>query len=290
MKKIKFLNGISATFALAAVALATTFTSCEKEEFNVKFEPNPAMVCFTPNVIDAATGTNVTAQATITGAENIVSTASDKALAKGNVTIKATITRDGKTAEGSVVVDYPAVAAGQVVSISPVIMLSPDFISAAVEGSAKEVGTPGMKYGNAADGISHDGRLWAQNNTDYLADYTATWDETAMATKGALTKAIIVTPEQIEVKNASTAATQGNFTASAWSMYNAEYSIQGANVEYKLTSVATGETITIVYHNPIYKITVTAKEMALPGHEHAYTHGHGHGGNPNAGGGITLAD
>ena len=35
MKKIKFLNGISAVFALAVVALATTLTSCEKEEFNV---------------------------------------------------------------------------------------------------------------------------------------------------------------------------------------------------------------------------------------------------------------
>lgn len=286
MKKIKFFNGISATFALAAVALATTFTSCEKEEFNVKFEPNPAMVVFTPNVIDAATGTNVTAQATITGADNIVSTASDKALAKGSTTIKATITRDGKTAEGSVVVEYPAVAAGQVVSISPVIMLSPDFISAAVEGSAKEVGAPKMKYGNAASGVSHDGSVWATNNTDYLVDYTATWNEKAMATKGALTKAVITTPNEIEVKNVG----EKKLQASAWSMYNAEFAIQAANVEYKLTSVATGETTTLVYNNPIYKVTVTAKEKALPGHEHAYSHGHGHGNNPNAGGGITLAD
>lgn len=51
---------MNAVLACAAVALATTFTSCEKEEFNVKFEPNPAMVCFTPNVIDAATNENVT--------------------------------------------------------------------------------------------------------------------------------------------------------------------------------------------------------------------------------------
>lgn len=39
MKKIKFLNGINAVFALAVVALATAFTSCEKEEFNVNIEP-----------------------------------------------------------------------------------------------------------------------------------------------------------------------------------------------------------------------------------------------------------
>ena len=40
MKKIKFLNGISAVFALAVVALATTLTSCEKEEFNVNVTPD----------------------------------------------------------------------------------------------------------------------------------------------------------------------------------------------------------------------------------------------------------
>lgn len=125
-----------------------------------------------------------------------------------------------------------------------------------------------------------------KNESDYLVDYTAKWDESAVATKGAVTKVVVVTPEQLEVENKGEETLQ----ASAWCMYNAEYAIQAANVEYELTATATGEKIKVVYYNPIYQITVTAKEMALPGHEHAYQHGHGHGDNPNAGGGITLAD
>lgn len=282
MKKIKFLNGMNAVLACAAVALATTFTSCEKEEFNVKFEPNPAMVCFTPNVIDAATNENVTANATFTGADNIVSTASDKALTAGETTITATV----NGVSGSIKVKYPAVAAGQVVSLSPVIILSPEFGDEPTVVSFNTVGKPIMKDGNAADGISHNGNTWAKNESDYLVDYTAKWNESAIATKGAETKAVVVTPEQLEVKNSG----EQKLQASAWCMYNAEYAIQAANVEYELTATATGEKIKVVYYNPIYQITVTAKEMALPGHEHAYQHGHGHGDNPNAGGGITLAD
>ena len=282
MKKKSFLSGINAVFALAVVALATTFTSCEKEEFNGKFEPNPAMVCFTPNVIDAATNENVTKNATFTGADNIVSTASDKALAAGEATITATV----NGVSGSITVKYPAVAAGQVVSLSPVIILSPEFGKEPSVVNAEKVGSPIMKYGNAADGIDHNGNTWAKNESDYLVDYTAKWDESAVATKGAVTKVVVVTPEQLEVENKGEETLQ----ASAWCMYNAEYAIQAANVEYELTATATGEKIKVVYYNPIYQITVTAKEMALPGHEHAYQHGHGHGDNPNAGGGITLAD
>ena len=50
MKKIKFLNGINAVFALAVVALATAFTSCEKEEFNVapvELDPASATIAIT---------------------------------------------------------------------------------------------------------------------------------------------------------------------------------------------------------------------------------------------------
>ena len=285
MKKIKFFNGISATFALAAVALATTFTSCEKEEFNVKFDPNPAKVVFTPNVIDAATGVNVTNEAAITGADAIVSTASDKALAAGTATISATV--NGVT--GSIEVKYPAVAAGQVVSISPVIMLSSEFTIEAVAGSAKDTGTPTKKYGNAADGgIDHNGKTWAKNETEYLISFPASWNEEGKAIKsGSQTKAAVVnTPDQITVKNEG----EETLKASAWCLYNAVFSIQPANVEYKLTSKASGESTTVVYYNPIYTITATAEEMPLPGHEHAYQHGHGHGDGSNAGGGISLAD
>lgn len=71
MKKIKFLNGISAVFALAVVALATTLTSCEKEEFNVNVTPTNAQAVISPIVLAIEDGvtTDVTGQATIAPAE-----------------------------------------------------------------------------------------------------------------------------------------------------------------------------------------------------------------------------
>lgn len=284
MKKIKFLNGISATFALAAVALATTFTSCEKEDFNVNFEQNPAKVVFSPNVIDAATGLNVTANATFTGNGEIVSTKSDKSLDAGKVTIKATV----GAFSGSIEVNYPAVAAGQVVSISPVIMLSSKFTFEAVAGSVKPVGDVSTKYGNASGGIDHNGKFWAKNDSEYLINFTASWDETVTVTrKDAQTKAANVdAPSEYQVKQEGSV----KLYAGAWSLYNALFKIQAADIEYKVTSITSGESTTVIYHNPSYVLTASTDEMAIPGHEHSWTHGHGHGDGSNAGGGITLAD
>lgn len=68
MKRMKFLNGIGAMFALAVVALATTLTSCEKEEFNINVDPINAQATISPTVlyVDGTTTTNVTDQAAIT--------------------------------------------------------------------------------------------------------------------------------------------------------------------------------------------------------------------------------
>lgn len=288
MKKIKFFNGISATFALAAVALATTFTSCEKEDFNVNFEPNPAKVVITPNVIDAETGTSVTAQITVTGAEGLVieSKKTDKSLDAGEVTITAVA--NGVT--GSVKVAYPAVAAGQIVSISPVIMLSADLVFDPEASSAEPVGKPSVRYGNANPGegtLDHAGKVWNTNKSEYAVDFPATWNLTDTAIKaGADTKAIVNIPAVIKVGNKG----EETLKVGSWCMYNATYSIQPANLKYKVTSKVSGETTEVVYYNPIYTVTVAAEQMAIPGHEHAFGHGHGHGGNPNAGGGISLAD
>lgn len=289
MKKIKFFNGISATFALAAVALATTFTSCEKEEFNVNFEPNPAKVVFTPNVIDAATGTSVANPVVKVDGKDaleIVSDKTDKSLAAGKVTITATA--NGIT--GSVEVSYPAVDAGQIVSISPVIFLSADLEFTPDKASAEPVGTPTLRYGNATPGdntLDHAGKVWNTNRNDFVTSFDASWNLTDTAVKGGATsKAIVNIPAVINVKNAS----KETLKVGAWCMYNAKYTIQPANLKYTVTSKASGETTEVLYYNPIYTVTVVAEQMAIPGHEHAFGHGHGHGDNPNAGGGISLAD
>ncbi len=288
MKKIKFFNGISATFALAAVALATTFTSCEKEEFNVNFEPNPAKVVFTPNVIDAETGSSVTATVNIEGVEGleIVSKKTDKSLDAGEVTITAT----ANGISGSVKVSYPAVAAGQIVSISPVIFLSADLEFTPEEGSVENVGQPKVRYGNAIAGegtLDHAGKVWNTNRNDFVTSFEASWNLTDTAVKGGATsKALVNIPAVINVQNEG----KETLKVGAWCMYNAEYTIQPANLKYKVTSKVSGETTEVLYYNPIYTVTVVADQMAIPGHEHAFGHGHGHGDNPNAGGGISLAD
>ena len=68
MKRMKFLNGIGAMFALAVVALATTLTSCEKEDFNINVDPINAQATISPTVlyVDGTTTTNVTDLAAIT--------------------------------------------------------------------------------------------------------------------------------------------------------------------------------------------------------------------------------
>ena len=290
MKKIKFFNGISATFALAAVALATTFTSCEKEDFNVNFEPNPAKITFTPTVIDAATNVDVTAKADFGGTTDAIT--GSKNIAAGDRVIKAVV----NGVEGTVKVTYDALNAGQTVNYSPVILLDSRFKDAVVEGTAV-LGTPGAPvYGNFQGGITHDhaGSVWGINDTDYFYPYKATWDETATLT---VVSTEIYSPsftlsEEIANLKFTNKSESVEFKASAWSMFTAYYVTTPANVTYLWKSTASDETVAkVIYNNPIYKIEATPEEQAMPGeHGHQYEHGHGHGSNPNAGGGITMAD
>ena len=57
MKKIKFLSG--AMFALAAVAFATTFTSCEKEELSFNLKPQVASLTIDATVVVIEDGVTV---------------------------------------------------------------------------------------------------------------------------------------------------------------------------------------------------------------------------------------
>lgn len=289
MKKIKFLNGMSAIFAFAAVALATTFTSCEKEEFNVKFEPNPAKITFTPTVIDAGTNVDVTAKADFGG--TIAEITGSKDIAKGSREITATV----NGVSGSVTVNYEALAAGQTVNYSPVILLDSKYEGVEVEASV-ELGTPGERiYGNFNGEFTHDhaNSVWGINATDYYFPYKATWNE--KATLKVIDKEIyspsFTLSEAIENKEFSNEGESVEFKASAWSMFTAYYVITPATVTYTWKSVASDKVVAkVVYNNPIYKIEAAAEEKAAPGHEHAYEHGHGHGNNPNAGGGIVMPE
>ncbi|WP_373835128.1 DUF3869 domain-containing protein, partial [Bacteroides heparinolyticus] len=120
MKKIKFLNGINAMFALAVVALATTFTSCEKEEFNVNVDPINAQATISPIVLYVADGvtTDVTSTATVNCTPSATFTG-NPALAATTATVS--VSYDGISAEVKVAV--PALQAGQFATLTPTIIL-----------------------------------------------------------------------------------------------------------------------------------------------------------------------
>ena len=120
MKKKSFLSGINAVFALAVVALATTFTSCEKEEFNVNIEPINAQATISPIVLAVENGvtTDVTTAATVT--------ISPSATFTGNPTLAATtatVTASYNDMSVEVKVAVPALQAGQFASLTPTIIL-----------------------------------------------------------------------------------------------------------------------------------------------------------------------
>ena len=120
MKRMKFLNGIGAMFALAGVAIATTFTSCEKEDFNVNVDPINAQATIEATVlyVDENSTTNVTDQATINYSAGPTFT--------GNPTLEpqiVTVTAEYKGITGSATVNVPYLGAGQFLSMSTTIIL-----------------------------------------------------------------------------------------------------------------------------------------------------------------------
>lgn len=298
MKKIKFLSGVGAAFAFAAVALTTTFTSCEKENLTVNVEQEPAKVVFIPTVIDAATNVDVTSMnpsieyAGATVIENkIEATESNKSITGGTVTVTATL--NGVT--GSAKVEYPSLSAGQVSTVSVVILLNSQF-EGEIVGDWTASGVKKEEWGNAGNvNHTHDNKLWAENATDYYVEYTASWNKTAEPTLKSVD--IYVASSQLEIADKLPAVTNASsmkelFRASAWCLYNAVYTIEEGEAVYEYRSKAAPEQVVakVVYVNPIYRITAAHTEVPFPGHESAYEHGHGHGNNPNAGGGIILAD
>lgn len=292
MKKIKFLSGVGAAFAFAAVALTTTFTSCEKENFSVNVEQSPAQVNFAVTVIDAATNTEVK-DATISGNEPIISDKPDKSLAADEVVITA----EKNGVKGSATVKYSALSAGQVATVSAIVFLDSQF-DGEISGTWELTGKETEKWGNAKDaGHDHNGNTWAENASDYFTTYTAEWSEDGIATK--VSEDIYVVsgnlniPETITVKNKplENGTYSYTFKASAWCLYNVRYTLKEAKAVYEYKSIATEEVVAkVTYINPTYQVTATPEELPFPGHESSYEHGHGHGDNPNAGGGIGMAD
>ena len=113
--------------ALVGVAIATTFTSCEKEDFNVNIDPINAQATIEATVlyVDETGTTNVTYNgATFTFSAGVQ--AGNTATFTGNPTLSAqpvTVTATYQGLSGTATVNVPALGAGQFLSMSTTIIL-----------------------------------------------------------------------------------------------------------------------------------------------------------------------
>lgn len=122
MKRMKFLNGISAMIALVGVAIATTFTSCEKEDFNVSVDPINAQATIETTVLyvgeDGTKNVTDDPKTTITYSAGPTFTGSPTLSAQ---TVTVTASYNGLT--NTATVNVPALGAGQFLSMSTTIIL-----------------------------------------------------------------------------------------------------------------------------------------------------------------------
>lgn len=296
MKKIKFLNGINAVFALAVVALATTFTSCEKEEFNVNIEPINAQATISPIVLAVENGvtTDVTNVATI----NI----SPSATFTGNPTLAettATITASYNDMSVEVKVIVPALQAGQFASLTPTIILQKETAETKIE----KVET------STTDEESIDGKNAVANPSDYWLTttirYTKKTGNKVVSIKNDATDfedKMLVDQFFATLKNTykEEPAVKENVKVYAHSQTEAKAVYTVVKTEYKIvkktdtTTKAGDVTLGTAVVNNYTKTELDIKDnQQIPGHNHApqlHGHGHGHGDDGNAGGGIVIAD
>ncbi|MCI6211714.1 DUF3869 domain-containing protein [Bacteroides heparinolyticus] len=295
MKKIKFLNGINAMFALAVVALATTFTSCEKEEFNVNVDPINAQATISPIVLYVADGvtTDVTSTAKITYNPNSVFTG-NPALAATTATVS--VSYDGMSADVKVAI--PALQAGQFATLTPTIMLQKKTPETKIE-ILQVTGTEELKTEKGKE-LTNTTDYWYSTKVQYteksgnkvLEKNINTTDVNEVAAVGTFFNALENTYKETLVEKADVPVYAHSLTkvSVTYTVVTTEYKIVK-----KTTTVtkADGETVIATAKVESYatsKLSVISGQE-IPGHSHAPAgHGHGHGSDPNAGGGIVIAD
>lgn len=292
MKKIKFLNGMSAVFALAVVALATTFTSCEKEEFNVDVTPVNAQAIISPIVLAIQDGvtTDVTGQATITPSE--LSFTGNPTLAARSVAVTATYS--GLTA--TVTVNVPALQAGQFASLTPTIILQDENAKTQIVSESTVTRTqvskekvwdnyelywyslPSFTYVDKSGSMVVEGSK-VINTTDLIERAAIeSFFNTLENTYNEVTKATEAGKYSVYANSRTTASITYFITTTNYSVVRTTVTKADAEV---LGSIETEGYTTSM-------LTVT-ENQDIPGHGHSHGHGHGHG-EGNAGGGIGDLD
>lgn len=297
---MKFLNGIGAMFALAVVALATTLTSCEKEDFNINVEPINAQATISPTVlyVDGTTTTNVTDQAAITY--------SDGPVFVGNPGIEAktvTVTAKYNNLEGSNTVNVPALQAGQFLTLTTTIVLQAEpepgepvvtIVNEAKEEDAKDIAGDVVEIPNVTDYYYEESVSYTFKSGSKVVEKTfaedCTFEEKALV--GGFINTLDETYTEEQRSNEVT------IYAHSMTKVNAVYTIVPTVYTFKRVTTVEGEvteevqiaTVTVDDYTS-FNLKIEDNQQ-IPGHDHAPAgHGHGHGhGSGNAGGGIVIPD
>lgn len=295
MKKKSFLSGINAVFALAVVALATTFTSCEKEEFNVNIEPINAQATISPIVLAVENGvtTDVTTVATVT--------ISPSATFTGNPTLAATtatVTASYNDMSVEVKVAVPELQAGQFASLTPTIILQKETAETKIvvdpqEEPANTENKEGFED-NTTDYYYYTTGKYLKKSGNKVLEDTKVIKTTDLLEIGAInsffsTLKDTYKEEEVEIDE------EIPVYAHSRTIINVAYTV--VTTDYKIVKKAdantkAGEEIlaSMKVKNFATALGAILVNQQIPGHNHApASHGHGHGGD-NAGGGIVVGD
>lgn len=297
---MKFLNGIGAMFALAVVALATTLTSCEKEEFNINVDPINAQATISPTVlyVDGTTTTNVTDQAAITY--------SDGPVFVGNPGIEAktvTVTAKYNNLEGSNTVNVPALQAGQFLTLATTIVLQAEpepgepvvtIVNEAKEEDAKDIAGDVVEIPNVTDYYYEESVSYTFKSGSKVVEKT--FAEDCTFEEKALVGGFINTLDETYTEEQR--SKEVTIYAHSMTKVNAVYTIVPTVYTFKRVTTVEGEvteevqiaTVTVDDYTS-FNLKIEDNQQ-IPGHDHAPAgHGHGHGhGSGNAGGGIVIPD
>lgn len=287
-------------FALAVVALATTLTSCEKEEFNINVDPINAQATISPTVlyVDGTTTTNVTDQAAITY--------SDGPVFVGNPGIEAktvTVTAKYNNLEGSNTVNVPALQAGQFLTLTTTIVLQAEpepgepvvtIVNEAKEEDAKDIAGDVVEIPNVTDYYYEESVSYTFKSGSKVVEKT--FAEDCTFEEKALVGGFINTLDETYTEEQR--SKEVTIYAHSMTKVNAVYTIVPTVYTFKRVTTVEGEvteevqiaTVTVDDYTS-FNLKIEDNQQ-IPGHDHAPAgHGHGHGhGSGNAGGGIVIPD
>lgn len=297
---MKFLNGIGAMFALAVVALATTLTSCEKEDFNINVEPINAQATISPTVlyVDGTTTTNVTDLAAITYSDGPVFVGNPKIEAK-----TVTVTAKYNNIESSNTVNIPALQAGQFLTLTTTIVLQAEpepgepvvtIVNEVKEEDAKDIAGDVVEIPNVTDYYYEESVSYTFKSGSKVVEKT--FAEDCTFEEKALVGGFINTLDETYTEEQR--SKEVTIYAHSMTKVNAVYTIVPTVYTFKRVTTVEGEvtkevqiaTVTVDDYTS-FNLKIEDNQQ-IPGHDHAPAgHGHGHGhGSGNAGGGIVIPD